>query len=314
MAKWVNIASLLFEAQHHCGQAGAREAVLAELREKMQGLSGIGLDLLAVSEGVAAIGMSRDEAESLGQPGDFLNLYTDFACREKCHVAGSLRLKEKGRIYNAIVFIDERGIPLGSYRKTFLTAGELDESFTPGKGAVVFDTKIGRLGGAICFDLNFRELRDEYVKLKPDILVFASMFHGGFVQSLWALECRSFFVSALPFLGGGILDPLGAPLSISDCYNKTARAEINLDRAIVHLDFNRDKFGDIERKYGHEVRIQIPPNIGPAIIYSNSNTRSADDIVREYGLELLDDYFLRMRAANSNKPGVQKMRETRPVI
>jgi len=301
MAKFVKIATPLFEKEHCCGQHGAREAVLTELRETMRKLSKTGLDLLVLSEGVEAIGMSMDEAESIEKPGEFLKLYMDFARAEKCHVAGSLKLKDKGRFYNAIVFIDDRGTPIGSYRKTFLTAGEIDQLLSPGKGAVVVDTKIGRLGGAICFDLNFSELRAEYAKLRPDIMVFASMFHGGFVQSAWALECRSFFVSALPFHGGGILDPLGAPLGITDCYNKVAKAEINLDRVVVHLDFNRQKFDDIERKYGKEVRIQIPPNLGPAIIYSNAKNRSAMDIVREFGLELIDDYFSRMRKKNNNK-------------
>lgn len=299
--KMVKIAAPLFENEHYCGKPGARDAVLAELREKMRRLSKTGLDLLVLSEGVEAIGMSMDEAELPDKPGDFLKLYMDFARAEKCHVAGSLKLKDKGRIYNAIVFIDDRGALIGSYRKTFLTAGEIDLSISPGKGAVVVDTKIGRLGGLVCFDLNFHELREEYAKLKPDILIFASMYHGGFVQSIWALECRSFFVAALPFHGGGILDPLGTPLSVTDCYNKVARAEINLDRVVVHLDYNREKFGDIERKYGDEVRIQTPPNVGPAIIYSNSKTRSAADIVREFGLELIDDYFTRMRTANSNQ-------------
>lgn len=298
MAKLVKIAAPLFENEHYRGRPGARNAVLAELREKMRKLSKTGLDLLVLSEGVEAIGMSMDEAESLDKPGDFLKLYMDFARAEKCHVAGSLKLKEKGRIYNALVFIDDRGIPIGSYRKTFLTAGELDQSISPGKGAVIVDTKIGRLGGVVCFDLNFSELRKEYAKLKPDILVFASMFHGGFVQSVWALECRSFFVSALQLNGGGILDPLGTPLSITDYYNRIAGAEVNLDRVIVHLDFNREKFDAIEHKYGNDVRIHIPPNIGPAIIYSYSKTRSAADIVREFGLELIDDYFSRMRTAN----------------
>lgn len=300
MAKMVKIAAPLFESEHCCGKSGARDAVLAELREQMQKLSQTGLNLLVLSEGVEAIGMTMDKAESFDKPGAFLKLYMDFARKEKCHVAGSLKLEEKGRVYNAVVFIDDHGNPIGSYRKTFLTSSELDQSISPGKGAVVVDTKIGRLGGLLCFDLNFRELREEYAKLKPDILIFSSMFHGGFVQSAWALECRSFFVSALTSLcfGGGILDPLGTPLSAVDCYNKIARADINLDRAIVHLDCNCEKFPDIERKYGKEVRIQIPANIGRAIIYSNSKNRSAGDIVREFRLELVDDYFARMRSAN----------------
>jgi predicted amidohydrolase len=296
--KLVNIAAPIFRSERLRNKSGARAMVMAELRDQMQTLSGTGLDLLVLSEGVEAVGMGIKEAESLEKPGDFLKLYMDFARKEKCHVAGSLKLKEHGLVYNAIVFIDDHGVPLGSYRKTFLTSGELSQSLSPGNGAVTVDTRIGRLGGLICFDLNFGELRGEYARLKPDILVFSSMYHGGFVQSQCALECRSFFVSALPFPGGGVIDPLGSPVCVTDCYNLIARTAVNLDRAVVHLDFNRAKFDDIERKYGDKIQIRIPANIGPAIIYSNSRDFSAADIVREFGLELLDDYFDRMRKAN----------------
>ena len=80
---------------------------------------------------------------------------------------------------------------------------------------------------------------------------------------------------------------------------------VNLDRAMVHLDLNWPKFPEIERKYGDEVRIDIPPNLGPALIYSESDKRTAMDIVREFGLELLDDYFersVKMNAANRTSP------------
>lgn len=301
MAKMVKVASLLFESGYCQGQPDIREKVLAELRRNMQRLAHAGLDLLVLSESVESDGMSMDMAESLDKPGEFLKLYLDFARAEKCHVAGSLKLKESGRIYNAIVFIDDRGVPAGIYRKTFLTAGEIDQGMSPGKGATIVETKIGRLGGVICFDLNFRELCAEYAKLRPDIMVFASSYHGSFAQSEWAFTCRSFFVSALPFHGGGIIDPLGTPLCVTDCYHNVAVAEINLDRVIVHLDYNRDKFDAIERKYGSNVRIQIPPNLGPAIIYSNSKSRSATDIAREFKLELLDDYLERLRIANKKQ-------------
>lgn len=301
MSKYVNIAAPLFENEHSRGKKDAEKLVLRELREQMKQLSGTGLDLLVLSEGVEAVGMKMDDAESPDKPGVFLNLYMDFARKEKCHVAGSLKLKVKNRVYNSIVFIDDKGGFAGSYSKTFLTIGELEDGLTPGDGAKIIDTKLGRLGGAICFDLNFRELRNEYIRLKPDILVFSSMFHGGLLQQTWAYECRSFFVSALQFLGGGILDPFGRVLSLTDYYNGIARAKINLDRVMVHLDFNRDRFPEIQRKYGEEVKIDIPANIGPALIYSESDKRSALDIAEEFKLELLDDYMTRACKANSER-------------
>ena len=67
---------------------------------------------------------------------------------------------------------------------------------------------------------------------------------------------------------------------------------------MVHLDFNRDKFPLIQKKYRDEVIIDVPANIGPALIYSESDKRSALDIAEEFKLELLEDYMKRACKAN----------------
>jgi hypothetical protein len=298
MSKYVKIASPLFDQEHLQDQPDAREQIIKETKRKLDDLKGYGLDLVVLSEGIEALAQKLGDAEELEHPGPLLNIYMDFAASEKCHVAGSVKILEKGRIYNSIAFIAPSGKILGTYHKTNLTIGELREGLSPGAGAICFDTEIGRIGGIICFDLNFEDLRKQYATLKPDIIVFPSMHHGGLSQQIWPYECRSFFVSALPFHGGGILDPAGQAMSLTDCHKSVAMAKINLDRVVVHLDFNREKFADIEKKYGDEVCINIPLNIGTALIYSQSEKRTAMDIVREYGLELLDAYFKRALAAN----------------
>jgi predicted amidohydrolase len=242
--------------------------------------------------------MDIDDAESLKNPGRFMCAYQDFASRESCAVAGSIKLEEEGRVYNSVLVIDKGGAMLGAYHKSNLTIGEIEKGLTPGNGAKTFDASFGRIGAAVCFDLNFEWLRKEYAELKPDIIAFSSNYHGGIMQSLWAYECGSFFVSALPFAGGGILDPLGESIKTTDCYSSIARTTINLDRAVVHLDYNRDKFSEIERKYLEKVLIDIPANLGSALIYSLSDEFSAGDIVNEFELELLDDYFARSQKAN----------------
>ena len=303
MARFVNVASTLFTAgggydtRGERGKKATKEAAFKHVKDVLQSLKGYGLDLIVLSEGVEALGQDMDEAEETKKPGRFLSLYLDYAAKEKCHIAGSVKIREKGKVFNSIAFVSPDGI-LGAYHKTNLTQGEIDNGHASGKGAVVVDSTIGRLGGAVCFDLNFEPVRNEYAALKPDILCFASMYHGGLMQTLWAYQCRSYFIAALPFLGGGILDPFGRPLAVSDCYTAHVRARINLDRAMVHLDYNRDKFPDIERKYLGEVIIDTPPNIGPALIYSLTDKRTAMDVVREFGLELLDDYLARMEKAN----------------
>lgn len=299
MAKHVNIAALHFDQEYLAGQPGAGGQVLRETARKLDALKGTAVDLVVLSEGIEAVAQTMEQAESVENPGPWLELYRQFAMTEHCHVAGSIKLKDSTGTHNSIVLIDPDGSVAGSYHKSRLTIGELEMGLIPGPGAVCLDTGIGRLGVAICFDLNFDVLRRQYAAMKPDIIVFSSMFHGGLMQAMWAYECRAFLVSALSFHGGGILDPFGRPLALTDCYNPVARTRVNLDRIMVHLDYNRDRFPDIVKRYGAEVRIEIPPNIGSALIFSESGKRTALDIAGEFGLELLDDYFARAETANT---------------
>ena len=74
------------------------------------------------------------------------------------------------------------------------------------------------------------------------------------------------------------------------------------DRAMVHLDYNCEKFPEIEKKYLGEVVIDIPANVGSGLLYSLSDKRTALDVVREFEFELLDAYFPRaMRANEENR-------------
>ena len=303
MAKFVNVAAVQFTKEYLTGQPNVRSLILEDTAAALQQLRGSGLNLVVVSETIEALAQTGAEAEEVQRPGALLSLYQKFAVAEGCHVAGSVKIRDADGIHNSIVYVGPAGQILGVYHKTFLTLSEIDEGLRPGLGAVVVDTAIGRLGGAICFDLNFDELRNQYARLQPDIITFASMYHGGLAQSWWAYACRAFFVAALPFHGGGVLDPFGRPVALTHCYTTVARARINLDRVLIHLDYNREKFPAIERQYGPAVQIDTPPNIGAALLTSHSVNRTAREIAQEFELQLLDDYFQTAATRNQRARG-----------
>ena len=178
---------------------------------------------------------------------------------------------------------------------------------TPGNGPLVIDTAIGRIGGVICFDLNYEDLRRKYRALKPDILVFSSTFIGDMLQNFWAYDCKSFWVAALPAsrrFGCSIINPMGRFVARGDQYTPVLTATVNLDRVLVHNDNNMLKYPEIRNKYGDEVMIDTHPhNLGVSIIYSCSDKRSAKDIVKEFELEPFDDYLKRSIAVNEQKKG-----------
>ena len=76
----------------------------------------------------------------------------------------------------------------------------------------------GRVVCAICFDLNFDELRLRYVQARPDLILFSSMYHGGLMQNYWAYSCRSHFIGAINGLQCTVISPLGELLAASTNY------------------------------------------------------------------------------------------------
>lgn len=291
MSKIIDIAAVHFEINAERGAPNAQSKVLGQFKAATDRLDGTGVDLLITCEGMESIGQTIEQAENSNNPGPIYNAYRAFAMRNKCTVAGSIKLEDDGKVYNALAFIGPDGEFLGDYRKTYLTTQEVDMGISPGTGATVVDTPAGRIGGVICFDLNYDELRDGYHDLKPDVLVFSSMFHGDHLQRNWAYQCRSFLASACKDSSSDIVDPLGRLIASVNYHGRIVRSKINLDCFMIHQDNNVDHFVDIQRKYKDEVQIDYNPKLGVAVLYSESPKRSAAEIAHEFDLMALDDYL-----------------------
>ncbi|MBL8991703.1 MAG: carbon-nitrogen hydrolase family protein [Spirochaetia bacterium] len=295
MARFVNIAAVHFQVSEQ--GKDPRETALRQFREAEALLDGTKVDLVVTCEGMEAVGQSMEEAEHVSKPGPFLEAYQSFAKRNRTTVAGSIKWDEDGKVFNALVFVGPDGAVLGDYRKSFPTSGELGSGIAVGPGAKVVDTPAGRLGGVICFDLNFDDLRDQYHALKPDILCFSSMFHGGHLQKNWAYQCRAFFAGACKDNTSDILDPLGRVLHSTNFYQRIASARVNLDRFFMHLDDNHQKFPEMRRKYQDRILIDTSPELGVAVLYSLDGKITALQMAAEFGLVHIDEYFSTSRKA-----------------
>lgn len=292
MANYKDVAVIHFQKNSEHGfVSNSTEDVLKQFELATQRLEKTGIDLVVTCEGMESSGQTMEQAESVDSPSLLMNAYSEFARNNHCCVVGSTKLKVDDKIFNAQVIFENDGSIAGDYRKVFLTDGELARGMTPGTAASVISTSAGRIGGAICFDLNFDELRQEYAALKPDIIAFSSMFHGGFIQQQWAFGCRCFFAAACKDESSCILDPLGRVLATANFYSLIGRARINLDRFFCHQDQNIQKISDIYRKYGTRVFIDHASDLGYMILYSLSNTVTAAEIAEEYDLIDIDDYF-----------------------
>ncbi len=87
------------------------------------------------------------------------------------HLAGTLLLREGAHIYNAFV-LAEPNERIHKYRKQHPFLWERCY-FEEGKGSLVVDTKLGRIGLMVCWDIAFRSAWDAY-RGNVDALIIAS--------------------------------------------------------------------------------------------------------------------------------------------
>ncbi len=246
-------------------------------------------------------GLSREEQFDYFKvrKNQVLDFFASVAKDNHCYIAfGMKRELKDGSWHNSLIILDRSGKIAGTYDKNFPTIGEIKSGIDASMEAPIVQCDFGSVACAICFDLNFVELCNKYAKAKPDITLFASMYHGGLMQTYWAYACRSYFVGAI---GGSppseILNPVGQVIASSTNYTNYAVATVNLDNKLVHLDYNRAvKLKALKAKYGPLVTITDPGRLGSVLITSEHNSISAMDMVEEFDIELLDDYFNRSRA------------------
>lgn len=229
------------------------------------------------------------------------------AAREGTNIAYSAVVQAKdGWMRNRTTFIARDGSISGIYNKNHLVWEENTETSCKfGREAPLIDLDFGRVGGVICFDLNFDELREKYVRSRPDLLVFCSMYHGGFVQQHWAYSCRSWFVGAVAGLPCSVIDPTGRIVAQSTNYFPYVTCTVNLDCVVAHLDYNWDRLDAIRAKYGRGVHVSDPGLLGSVLVTSETEGVSAADMASEFGLELLDDYMARS-LAHRHMPGLME--------
>jgi len=101
-------------------------------------------------------------------------------------VPGSAIEKENGKLYNVTYYISAEGKVLGRYKKINLWLPER-AYIAPGKEqAVVVNTKFGKVGLIICYDLMSPELFRALIRKGAEIIICPSLW--GYADGMWGLN------------------------------------------------------------------------------------------------------------------------------
>jgi predicted amidohydrolase len=294
MARSVRVTSISF-----AGGGGAVEGRFERARamalERIEEAALDRPDIVCLPETFTGLGCGHDDwfAAAEPVPGPTTDAVAAVARRHAMWVICPILERRGEQAFNAAVLLDRRGEIAGIYYKIHPTVSELRLGVTPGAEATVFDTDFGRIGCAICFDLNFREVIEGLAAGGAEIVFFPSMYRGGLQLPIWAHDFSVHLVSATPGEGSAIVDPLGRVLMQSSLYQKMLSCVLNLDRCVLHIDENNRHWPAIKAKYGAGVEIDVATPEAVFALISHLPDRTVTDLIQEFGLETRADYFRR---------------------
>ena len=261
-------------------------------------------DLVVFTEIARELGV-KDALDLDGEPvpGPATEAIGAAAKKHNTHVVFGMIEKDGDHKHNASVLVGRDGQVTGRYHKVQPTIGEIEKGIIPGTEAPAFDTDCGRVGMCICFDLKFPEVGMMLARSKARIVCFSSMFCGGTRQEAWARD-HGFFLVTSHGTQSSIVDPCGRRLAwtgfeepkvASGDLLPFAIADINSDCKTYHLDYNQDKLGAIQKRYGLGVRFHIMRREATFVLESVMDDVRVEEVEREFELEDLWAYYDRAR-------------------
>ena len=111
----------------------------------------------------------------------------------------------------------------------------------------------------------------------------------------WAQRFGIYFVSAIDAELGMIVDQSGKVLAEAT-YEAVITRRINLDRRVLHMDYNWGRMDEMLAKYGTGISFEYFTREAKYAIASERDDLTVDDLIREFELETLDEYWARVHA------------------
>ena len=221
------------------------------------------------------------------------------AARSKIALVLPLLTRENNVISNRFYVLSAGGDLLGYYQKRVPAPGEKCSGVESGNSDPIQWEGL-TIGGAICFDVYYpNAVFDPQIESGADFFVIPSLTPAGALLDSYAVIYGVPFVLAYsPW--SRILDRDATELAAGGYRSETLRfgfaspvlvSRINFDAVTLFADRNQEKMGDVQRHYGHKVRIRFNQPNCLFTLESRSHDLSVHEVMREFGLISRRDYF-----------------------
>ena len=196
-----------------------------------------GSDLIALPE--TWRGQNDDGSEET-LSGPAVTAMATLAKKHRTYIVCPIDRKDGKWRFNSAVLLDRAGKVVSVYNKVYPWFSEyrVKPPVDPGReGPPVYKADFGRVGLAICFDVNFPEVWQRLADQEAELVIWSSAYSGGNSLKAHALNHHYYIVSSTQtpdcvvydITGEEILYGKGAEINVS-------RVTLDLDRAIYNSD------------------------------------------------------------------------------
>ncbi len=249
-----------------------------------------GVDLVALPETWRGQTVGTEEALD----GPTITAMSALAAKHRTYIVCPIDRIDGARRLNSAVLIDRAGQVAAVYDKVYPYWAEFDlsPSVDVGTTPVVAETDFGRVGLAICFDVNFPPLWQAMADEGADLVVWPSAYSAGSALQAHAIMHHYHILTSTQYGDCQIFDLTGARIldERSDGIN-VSRAMLDLDRGIYHHNFNLRKRDQLLQDHPGDVEEEaFFPREHWFVLRGDNPDVSVRELAREYGLEELRDY------------------------
>lgn len=260
-----------------------------------------GADLAVLPEGFIAAGLPAKQIPEVAEPldGPTLRAVAERARKYSMYVVAGSYAKVDGRIANVAALFDRSGRLVGTYAKQRPTEGEIDNGVMPGIATRVFETDFGKVGLAICFDLNWQDLWADMARQGAELVCWISAYDGGLPLQAYAWMHQYAIVTSVWPYNARVIERTGRIVTQTSRWSRLAFHDLNLDKRLFHTDSQQHQLVPLLTRYGRRVRLETFGEEHLFTLESLDPALSVDEVIREFRLTEYRPFLDRCTKAQS---------------
>lgn len=211
-------------------------------------------DLVCLGECITIVGLGLDFADVAEPiPGPSTAYLGNLAKQHDLYIVAGLVERDAHLIYNVAVMMGPAGEVVGKYRKVTLPREEIAKGICPGSEYPVFETRFGKVGMMVCYDVFFPEVARKLAMNGAEVIAMPIWGGNPLLAQARACENQVYLVSSTytshedDWMKSGIWDREGRMVQKADEWGTVVVQEVDLSQR-THWRF----LGDFQARIARE--------------------------------------------------------------